>query len=726
MIRNLVSRARTLKYTRVHATLALLSVSACFDHARLATPCAAGSAVSVPRASTWKYFAGPAAPVGTWQAHTYNDSGWNSGPGPLGYGEGYIETEVPFGGNSSDAWNTTYFRHTFYVGNLSGVDALTLGLNYDDGAVVYVNGTEVARRSMPVGTVNWGTPALAHEASNTYEEIDFSAAIPLLFENDSNTIAVEVHQTSPSSSDLVMDLELREGPITLVLLRGPYIQNGAPNAMTVRWRTNIPTPSRVRYGAVKNQLYQVKDVLTPTTEHEVRITGLPADSERYYSIGTLDSTLAGNDDSTAFHTNPPPGDTSPIRVWVIGDAGTGSGGQQRVRNSYAEYTGNRRTDLWLMLGDNAYDSGTDSDFQNNVFEVYPGLLRKSCVWPTRGNHDFLHDGPANDYYEFFTMPKAAEGGGIASGSEAYYSFDYGNIHFICLDSEGTSTSLNGAMVSWLRQDLEANKAMWTIAFWHHPPYSDGSHNSDDDSDSGGRMGAIRRNILPILDSTGVDLVLSGHSHSYERSFLLKGHYGVSSTLASHMVLDSGPGQIGVDGPYLKPSAGSAPFEGAVYIVDGASGNLTEADLDHPVMVRSLNRLGSVVLDIHDTRLDAHFVDDQGAVRDSFTILKGAGTLAADPGNVQPSLSLALRSPNPGRGATQLEFTLPTAGEAQLAILDAAGRRIARILSGSLAAGPHRARWDGRGARGMPVPSGVYFAVLEQSGEHRAVKLVVER
>src|SRR5262249_8268236 len=148
----------------------------------------------------------------------------------------------------------------------------------------------------------------------------------------------------------------------------------------------------------------------------------------------------------------------------------------------------------------------------------------------------------NDYYDIFTLPTAAEAGGVASGSEAYYSFDWGDVHFICLDSEGSDRSKSGPMARWLRDDLAANNSMWTIAYWHHPPYTKGSHDSDNDLDSGGRMRDMRENLLPILDSTGVDLVLTGHSHSYERSFLVNGHYGPSTTLTSAMKVDSGDGR----------------------------------------------------------------------------------------------------------------------------------------------------------------------------------------
>jgi hypothetical protein len=109
------------------------------------------------------------------------------------------------------------------------------------------------------------------------------------------------------------------------------------------------------------------------------------------------------------------------------------------------------------------------------------------------------------------MPTAGQAGGNSSGTEAWYSFDHGDIHFVCLDSEGSPRTPGSAMLTWLAADLAASTKTWTIAFWHHPPYTKGSHDSDLDSDSGGRMKDMRTNVLPVLEAGGVDLVLCGHS-----------------------------------------------------------------------------------------------------------------------------------------------------------------------------------------------------------------------
>ena len=410
--------------------------------------------------------------------------------------------------------------------------------------------------------------------------------------------------------------------------RGPYLQSGTSSSITFRWRTASASNSRVRYGTTLGVATSFVDNPTITTEHEVVVSGLAANQTYYYSVGSTTAVQAGGDSGHFVVTAPAPGTAKPTRVWVLGDPGTGSSAQYAVRDAYYGFAGTRHTDLWLMLGDNAYSTGTDSEFQSKLFNVYATMLRKSVLFSTRGNHESATSGGNLVYYNVFTLPRNGEAGGVASGTEAYYSFDYGNIHFICLDSFGTSRSANGAMASWLRNDLANNTQTWTIAFWHHPPYSKGSHNSDTES----QLIEMRTNINPILEDAGVDLILSGHSHAYERSRFIDSHYGTSGSFSSSThVVQVGSGQ-GANA-YTKESLTPDPHSGAVYVVAGSSGQASGGSLNHPAMYVSLNNLGSLVLDVDGSRLDARFLRETGAVADSFTILKAtpAGPPAAPVG-----------------------------------------------------------------------------------------------
>ena len=180
------------------------------------------------------------------------------------------------------------------------------------------------------------------------------------------------------------------------------------------------------------------------------------------------------------------------------------------------------------------------------------------------------------------------------------------------------------MLRWLKADLESNKQDWLIAYCHHPPYTKGSHNSDQDRDSEARMTLVREKVLPLLEEHGLDLMLNGHSHAYERSFLLDGFYGRSTNLnvKVHFKSDKDGRKDGT-GIYVKATRGPAPHEGTVYVVAGSSGQKSGGRLDHPVSCRSLNVLGSFILDFDGPRLDATFLDDKAVVRDNFTIVKGS-------------------------------------------------------------------------------------------------------
>ncbi|MFN7971425.1 MAG: PKD domain-containing protein [Acidobacteriota bacterium] len=406
------------------------------------------------------------------------------------------------------------------------------------------------------------------------------------------------------------------------LTRGPYLQMGTPSNIVIRWRTDVPTDSVVSYGPSPGNLSNAVTDPTSTTEHVVSIPGLTPSTTYFYAIGSTSQTLAGGDRAHAFVTSPPAGVATPLRIWVLGDSGTADVNARAVRDAYYGFTGLAPTSFWIMLGDNAYASGLDLEYQAAVFDTYPSMLGKSVLWPAFGNADGNSANSSTEtgpYYDVFTLPRAAEAGGVASGTEAYFAFEIGNVHFVCLNSVDVSRQPSGAMMTWLQQDLAATTAQWIVALWHHAPYSKGSHDSDVDIE----MIEMRTNFLPALEQAGVDLVLSGHSHSYERSFLIDGHYGDSTTFGPGNLKDGGDGRITGTGAYEKPSAMPAPHEGTVYTVAGSSGDTNGGPLNHPAMYTSLNLLGSVVLDVDGDRLDGKFLDGGGVVRDSYTVIKGA-------------------------------------------------------------------------------------------------------
>jgi hypothetical protein len=598
----------------------------------------------VARGAVWSYLDDGSDQGTAWKEVIFPNS-WASGPAQLGYGDGDEDTKVGFGPDANNKYITTYFRHTFTVADPGSLVDLTLRLKRDDGGVVYLNGGEVLRSNMPVGPIGYQTAAASTTggaAENAFDEI---ALAPALLVPGDNVLAVEIHQITATSSDISLDLELLTSPPALV--RGPYLQLGTPTSLTVRWRTDLPSDSWVRFGPAANDHSTTVTELGPTTEHEVEITGLTASTEYFYDVGSTTVSLAGGDLDHFFVTSPQPGTLQPTRIWVIGDSGrcgTGSCvGANDVADAYLSFVGGDLADVWLMLGDNAYNIGTENQYTAAVFDTYPDILRNTMLWPVPGNHEFgVSDSPSQTgpYYDAFSIPTAGQAGGSASGTEAYYSFDYGNVHFVALDSHDTSRAApanptthicppgeGGAMYQWLCADLAATDKDWVIAYWHHPPYTKGSHDSDNPVDSQGRMFDMRERFVPVLEQFGVDLQLTGHSHSYERSVLMDGHYEVSSFYASHVV-DGGDGDPDGDGAYVKPTTGMAAHEGTVYSVVGSSSQANGAALDHPIMTVAIADLGSLLVDVRDNVLNGYWIDDTGLNVDHFRIVKGAPQIPA--------------------------------------------------------------------------------------------------
>ncbi|QDT14268.1 purple acid phosphatase family protein [Alienimonas californiensis] len=454
-----------------------------------------------------------------------------------------------------------------------------------------------------------------------------------------------------------------------VLSRGPYLQMGTPDSMAILWRTEGPIRPTVRYGRSPDQLDHVveDDGITvrvspdqsngddlprlhsapeQTYQYEAQLTGLEAGTEYYYQVFDGERALAGGDADHRFATHPQPGQARPLRFWVVGDSGTGGKDQKLVHDAMRQFTGDqdRPLDLYVHVGDMAYGSGTDDQFQERFFEIYQPTLRNVVCWPAMGNHEghtSKGETGVGPYYDAYRVPTRGEAGGAASGTEAYYAFDYGRVHFVCLDSHDLDRSPAGAMAQWLRADLEKTNADWLIAFWHHPPYTKGSHDSDRER----QLVEMRTHVMPILESAGVDLVLTGHSHIYERSMLIDGAYATPTT-AEGVVLDDGDGDPSGDGSYRK-SAGLRPNEGAVQVVAGHGGAGLSRKGTMPVMKRILLEHGSVVVDVDGDALTAVMINKHGETRDLFQIVKRGEVSPqriADPWRPEPPSPEEMRPP----------------------------------------------------------------------------------
>lgn len=410
--------------------------------------------------------------------------------------------------------------------------------------------------------------------------------------------------------------------------RGPYLQSCSSTGIVICWRTDVPTQGRVLYGEDPTDLDQLATDAGGSENHAISITGLRPNTRYHYVVGTAAQILASG---PGFTFNTAPTNAQPTRVWAIGDSGKANTNQAAVRSVFEDMQGDGFANVWLMLGDNAYECGTDAEYQAAVFDMYPSILRRVVLWPTIGNHDSdCHPDPnAFPYLDIFHLPARGEAGGVPSSTEKYYSFDHGNIHFVCLESS-PRVGLD-AMLGWLERDLAATSKDWIIAYFHHPPYTFGTHDSDSELD----LIELRQLILPILESHGVDLVLSGHSHVYERSYLLNGHYGFSQNFTEDHVLDARSGREGADGPYEKPAGGIGANQGTVYVVCGFSGEGGAFNVrPHPAIRTALDGFGSLILDIDGLKLRARLLMASGEIADDFTVQKGL-----PPADLRPQLTL---------------------------------------------------------------------------------------
>ena len=414
------------------------------------------------------------------------------------------------------------------------------------------------------------------------------------------------------------------------VIRGPYLQSGTSTSIVIKWRTDTSTDSKVWYGDSPTNLNLTVSVGGSQEDHEVTVSGLTANTIYYYAVGNNAGQMAGADSDHFFRTSPQSGTSQPITAWILGDCGDISGGNEDVRDAYYNYIGSNHTDMILMLGDNAYGQGTQGQYQDAVFDVYDSKLKNTMLWSCPGNHEYEdEDSTDAPYYDIFTFPVNGEAGGVPSNTEQYYSFDYGNIHIISLDSHDEERDSGSAMLNWLEYDLGSTTQEWVVVIFHHPPYSRGSHNSDDtgipnDPDEPGefRMIEMRENVLPICEDYGVDLILSGHSHSYERSKLIHGHYGLSCSYdpASHDI-DGGDGRLDGDGAYEQNfNVVDTVDEGTVYIVTGSSSKTDPMGI-HPVMYYWTSQLGSTIMEVNGSQMDVKFLNDSSGIEDYLTLLK---------------------------------------------------------------------------------------------------------
>lgn len=282
-------------------------------------------------------------------------------------------------------------------------------------------------------------------------------------------------------------------PQDAAIERSPYLQAVGSTEAAVVWtqssgeaRVEVATLDGEGLGTFEGEREDTT-YLRGASQHVARIDGLEPATTYCYTLRDPDGrALFG---PAALETAPAPSSTERIDLIAFGDSGGATDDQLML----AEQLATVPADLILHTGDFAYPDGALEHFETGYFGVYADLIDEVPLFPTSGNHEYDTD-EAGPFREVFVLPER----------ERWYSFDWGPVHVVALDNE-----LDGReQAEWLRRDLEASDAPWTIVITHKGPYSAGAH---------GPNGAWRELYQPIVEEHGVELVLSGHDHHYERS-----------------------------------------------------------------------------------------------------------------------------------------------------------------------------------------------------------------
>jgi hypothetical protein len=377
-------------------------------------------------------------------------------------------------------------------------------------------------------------------------------------------------------------------PAAAAITRGPYLQAITTTSAIVVVRSDTACPALVRYG--KGALDREASSASATT-HAVKLTGLEAATEYQYAVEVC-GTSAGETNRLRTASGPA---TRSVHFVASGDFASGSDAQAAVGRAIEAVA----PELFVAVGDVAYDDGTEAEFNTRLFGIWASLLGDVPMFPIIGNHEY-NTAAGAPYFSAFYLPT-----NNPKGTEKYYSFDWGPVHFVGLDTNcaGTLETADCSVAlqkAWLEADLAATTQPWKIAFMHHPTWSSGEHGSSN----------LARSFTPIFEKYGVDLVLTGHDHNYERSRPMKGTAAVA------------PGTPGA----------------ITYVVAGNGGATLRAFPGaQPAWTAYRNNTDHGFLDvrIEEGVLSAEMRSTTGAVKDAFRIEKELPPVAVEPGPPAP-------------------------------------------------------------------------------------------
>jgi predicted MPP superfamily phosphohydrolase len=327
----------------------------------------------------------------------------------------------------------------------------------------------------------------------------------------------------------------------------PYLQNVGRDGATISWTTDRAgqdavwlasggSPAQIK-GSVVTELSPVETGLGfPCYRHTVELAGLEPNTEYFYGFLHENGELTANE-PLSFRTACP----GALSFLAFGDSGSGSAEQQIL----ASWMRRENPSLVLHLGDLAYPTGSFQDFLAYYFDPCRDLMKRVPFFPCPGNHDYM----TRDAFPYLALHDLPHVGSVPESDRGrYYSFDWGNVHFVSVDSNAPlvlAAGGHGPMLEWLENDLRTTRQYWKIVYFHHPPFAGGPNENDASSE------LARRYLVPIVERHGVQLVLNGHEHSYQRTYPLTGKWAVPEGRGT-VYVTSGGGGYGLYAAHSNP------------------------------------------------------------------------------------------------------------------------------------------------------------------------------
>lgn len=384
-------------------------------------------------------------------------------------------------------WATTRFEVT-----RDDLRVLDLGVRYNDGVVVYLNGVEVARRRLEQDA----RPMEMAWAARGYEWETFHVpVVPGLLRAGDNVISVmvrpSVRRTGPR-----FDVQL-VGRAAAALSRGPVLGAVTTTSATVVLETDLAAAALVEWGPTAALGHRVESTAGVALHHAVELTGLPESSMVYYRA-LVDGAATP---TRSFRTMP--GTGRPVRIALYGDVRGG----HLIHASLIERIRDEDPDLVLATGDLVRSGSDEGDWQR-FFDLTEELLATVPYMSAQGNHDVGRAGDTRRRFsDMFILPELVAGADPRPAWYGWSSFEVGDVHVILLDSNAYDER---AQLDWLALDLKAARkrgAKAIIAACHDGPFSRGEH--------GGNKLAAKK-FVPLLVKHDAALLVSGHDHIYQR------------------------------------------------------------------------------------------------------------------------------------------------------------------------------------------------------------------